>query len=447
MSSEKNDVKVFKNGLIVTMNPEMEVIEGDILVENGEITGIGKFETPAGNLINLNGNIILPGFIQTHVHLCQTLFRGLADDLELLDWLKKRIWPLEASHNEDSLYKSALLGSMELISGGTTTIMTMETVKNTNVVFEALKETGQRAIVGKCLMDEGDSIPKPLKQSRKSAMLEVEKLYKNYHKKDSGKLQLAVAPRFALSCSDKLIEDVREFSKKNRVRVHSHSSENIKEIEAVYEAKGMKNIEYFHKMGLTGDLLYLAHCIWVDEEEMEILKETGTKVLHCPGSNLKLGSGIAMVPEMRENGISVSLGADGAPCNNNLDIFVEMRLAGLIQSYRKGPGVLKAQDIVKMATIDGAKALMMEDEIGSIELGKKADFVVLKGKDLHSFPFSNIYSALVYNFGSRDVLMTVIDGDIVYENGLFNNLNRENVIYESEIELKNLLKRVKKYEK
>ena len=209
----------------------------------------------------------------------------------------------------------------------------------------------------------------------------------------------------------------------------------------------MKNVEYFHKMGLTGELLYLAHCIWIDEEEMEILRETNTRVLHCPGSNLKLGSGIAMVPEMREKGISVSLGADGAPCNNNLDIFNEMRLAGLIQSYRKKPGALNSQEIVKMATIEGARALMMDDEIGSIELGKKADLVVLNRRDIHSFPYSNIYSALVYNFTSKDVVMTVIDGDIVYEKGFFKDLNRESIIYESEIELMKLLKRAKKYEK
>ncbi len=445
--SNTKDIKVLKNGYIVTMNENMEIIEGDILIEDGIITGIGKFETSVSNVVNLNGSIVLPGFIQTHIHLCQTIFRGLADDLELLDWLRRRIWPFEAAHTEESLFKSALLGSMELLSGGTTTILTMETVNHTHVVFEALKETGQRAIVGKCLMDEGEGVPKPLKQGRRKAMNEVEKLYKKYHNSENGRLQLAVAPRFALSCSDKLIEDVRDFCQKNRVIIHSHSSENLKEIESVYEVKGMRNIEYFHKMGLTGDILYLAHCIWVDEDEMNILSETKTRVLHCPGSNLKLGSGIAMIPEMLERGISVSLGADGAPCNNNLDVFMEMRLAGLIQSIRKGPGFLKSEDIVKMATIDAARALRMDDKIGSIELGKRADIVVLRRKDIHSFPYSNIYSALVYNFGSRDVVMTMVDGKLVYENGLFPSLNRETVLYECEIELKKLLERARRYEK
>ena len=395
---------------IVTMNDAFEVIEGDVLVRNGRIAAIGQLaETPVDRTIDGRGCYLLPGFIQTHIHLCQTLFRGYADDLALLDWLKTRVWPMEAAHTPASLAAAARHAASELLCSGTTTVLTMETVHDTDAVFEALEPMGLRAVVGKCMMDADDAVPARLMERTARSIDESVALAKRWHGQANGRLRAAFAPRFAVSCSRELLEAVADLSREHQLVVHTHASENRDEIALIKARTGLKNIDYLADTGLTTERLCLAHCVWVDDAEQSLIAERGVKVLHCPGSNLKLGSGLAPVVEMRSRGISVSLGADGAACNNHLDMFDEMRLAAVLQAVRHQPGMLTARDAVRMATREGARALGLEHDIGSIDVGKRADLILVdaSGRDP--------YSTIVYAGRGTDVRTTIVDGEVLVD--------------------------------
>ena len=394
------------------MNDAFEVVEGDVLVRGGRIVAVGSVSPrePVDHTIDGHGSYLFPGFIQTHIHLCQTLFRGYADDLALLEWLKTRIWPMEAAHTPESLAASAQQAASELLRSGTTTVLTMETVHDTDAVFEALEPMGLRAVVGKCMMDADAAVPARLLERTAASIDESVALAQRWHGRANGRLRAAFAPRFAVSCSRELLEAVAALARDHQLVVHTHASENRDEIALIKSRTGLNNIDYLADTGLTTHRLCLAHCVWVDESERALLAERDVKVLHCPGSNLKLGSGLAPVVEMRKQGISVSLGADGAACNNHLDMFVEMRLAAVLQSVRHQPGALTARDAVQMATREGARALGLETEIGSIEIGKRADLIVIDAKG------PDPYSTVVYASRGSDVRATIVDGEVLVDN-------------------------------
>ncbi|MDW7739628.1 MAG: 5'-deoxyadenosine deaminase [Bacillota bacterium] len=435
---------LFKNAQIVTMDSSRNVIFGNLLIENDQIKAIGDRTFFADKEIDLNGKIIIPGLIQTHVHLAQTLFRGQADDLALLDWLSKKIWPMEAAHDAYTLYYSALLGICELFRNGTTSIVDMATVHYTDSVFQAMTETGIRAIGGKCMMDTGNDVPPRMMESTGKSIQDSVDLLEKWHGSSNNRIQYAFNPRFVLSCSKEMLLEIRDLSEKNQVLIHSHAAENEDETKAVKQSFGKGNIHYLADLGLTGERLILAHCIWVDDEELEILKESGTKVVHCPSSNLKLGSGIARITTMQEMGISISLGADGAPCNNNMDPFMEMRLAALLQKPFFGPTAMPAEKAFEMVTLGGAKAMGLETQIGSIEPGKKADLAILDLDRAHSIPAtgSNIYNRLVYEAQSSDVVLTMVDGRIVFENGTVQTIDEKEVYRGSERLIRKILTRL-----
>ncbi len=437
---------LIRNAQIVTMNAAEEVITGDVRVENDRIVGIGKSISPlpGDEVIEAAGKVLIPGLIQTHIHLCQTLFRGQADDMELLDWLKNRIWPLEAAHDEESIYISALLGLGELIRSGTTSIVDMETVNHTEHAFQALAESGIRAISGKVMMDLGDDVPKLLFEDTEQSIQESIELLEKWHNYDNGRLQYAFCPRFVISCSEELLVRVRDLSLHYGVKVHTHASENQKEIELVEAQRGMRNVRYLEHLGLAGPNLILAHCIWLDEQEKEILRTRGVKVSHCPGSNLKLASGISDVPALLSKDVAVSLGADGAPCNNNLDMFNEMRLSSLIHKVQHGPTAMDAKTVFRLATTGGAKVMGLEHEIGSIEVGKKADLVLVNLNDFHTFPSyeANIYGRLVYSATRADVEMTIINGKIVMRDGIVLTIDKSRVLAEADRSIQRLLLRL-----
>jgi len=421
---------LIKNATIVTMNKEREVFQGNILLEGDRIVAIGQTGEQADRVIDATGRVVIPGLIQSHVHLCQTLFRGQADDLELLDWLKLRIWPLEGCHDPESLYYSAMLGCGELFKSGTTAIIDMETVNHTEAAFDALLQTGMRAVTGKCMMDYGEGVPDTLMEDTDRSIQESVDLLEKWHGKGNGRIQYAFTPRFVVSCTERLLVEVRDLAQKYNVRVHTHASENRGEIELVQQDRGMRNVVYLEKIGLAGPNLILAHCIWLDDQETDILVKSGTKIAHCPSSNLKLASGIAKIPELISKGAHVSIGADGAPCNNNLDQFTEMRLAALIQKPIYGPTVMPAEEVFELATIGGAKAMGLENEIGSLEVGKKADLAIVDLSGLHTNPLMgkvSIYSQLVYQVKSSDVLYTIVDGQIVLDNRVLTTINEEEV--------------------
>jgi cytosine/adenosine deaminase-related metal-dependent hydrolase len=422
-----------KNAWILTQDKDRSGIRGHLRIKDGIISEIRplKAKLPKSEKsVDLKGQALLPGFVQCHVHLCQTLFRNQADDLELMDWLSKKIWPSEAAHNAESLYVSALWGISELLSSGTTTVLDMSTVRHTESVFKAVSDSGIRANIGKCLMDHPEMAPSSLREKRASALREAEDLFLRWNGKAKGRIQASFAPRFAVSCTQELLKEVGALSKKHRAVIHSHVSENRTEIEIVRRIHGTDNLELFHKLGLTGEKLVLAHGIWLTEAEKKIVAQSGTKIVHCPSSNLKLASGIAPIEGLRAQGVCVSLGSDGAPCNNNLGIWNELRLAALLHKPGGGPLTISAQDALDMATREGAFTLGLQDSIGSIEVGKKADLISVDLDALENFVpayarvFSNndgrfetdaFVSSLVYSGQPKHVTGTWVDGKKVFD--------------------------------
>ena len=425
---------LIKGGTLVTVDAADSVMTADLLVRGGRIVGIGADLGPADVTIDARGCAVLPGFVQTHVHLCQTLFRGAADDLSLIDWLKKRVWPMEAAHTQQSVRASARLGIAEMIRGGTTCALTMETVRHTGEVFRVVEESGFRGTVGKCMMDKGGDVPAPLREEADDSIGESVALLDAWHGKAGGRVRHCFAPRFAVSCTDALLRSVARLARERGVLIHTHASENREEVLMVEAETGMRNVSYLSSVGLTGPHVVLAHCVHVDRDEQQLLAGTGTHVAHCPSSNLKLSSGIAPVAEMLERGVSVSLGADGAPCNNRLDMFTEMRTASLLQKVEGGAQALPARRVLRMATADGARALGLGGEIGSLEAGKRADLILVDLERTHTTPRPDVVSTLVYAAEARDVRTAIIDGEIVLEDGELKTLVESEVIAEARAE-------------
>ncbi|WP_123041460.1 5'-deoxyadenosine deaminase [Cohnella candidum] len=437
-----------RGAVILTMNADNEVIRGDVLIEGNKIVKVGGDLGPvaggADRIIEAGGKVLLPGFVQTHIHLCQTLFRGRADDLELIDWLRQRIWPLEAAHDEDSVHYSALLGIGELLRSGTTTILDMETVNHADAAFRAIESSGIRALSGKVMMDHGTEVPPALQENTERSLAESVGLLEKWHGAAGGRIHYAFCPRFVVSCTEELLVGVRDLSEKYGVKVHTHASENREEIAIVEAERGMRNVAYLDHIGLARPNLILAHSIWLDENEKRIIRERGVKVTHCPGSNLKLASGVADVPDLMGMGIPVGLGADGAPCNNNLDMFQEMRLAAFAQKVRHGPTVMDARTVLRMATMGGAEVLGLERDIGSVEAGKLADLQLLDLDDFHVYPSydADLFSRVVYAATRGDVDTVLVDGKVVVEGRRVLTVDKDVVLRESDRALKALLKRL-----
>ena len=424
------------------MDERSAVVRGDLLIRDGRIASLGESGATADVVIDATGCAVLPGFVQTHIHLCQTLFRGAADDLSLLDWLKKRVWPMEAAHTVDSIRASARLGVAELIKGGTTCALTMETVSHTQEVFRVVDESGFRATIGKCMMDAGDDVPAALHEDTQSSIEESLALLETWNGRAQGRIRYCFAPRFALSCSRELLARVAQLAKERGVMVHTHASENKNECALVEGETGLRNVTYLDSLGLSGPHVVLAHCVHLDAAEFQTLATTRTNVAHCPSSNLKLGSGIAEITRMLAAGISVSLGADGAACNNRLDMFTELRSMALLQKALHGPQVIPARQALRMATIDGAIAMGLENEIGTLEPGKLADVVVVNLNELHSSPYSgDPISALVYSAQASDVRSVVIGGQLVMRDRELLTLNEKSVLHDANRERALLLNR------
>lgn len=433
---------LIKGGTLVTMDEKDAIVRGDLLIRDGRIASVGETGQSADITIDAAGCAVLPGLVQTHIHLCQTLFRGAADDLSLLDWLKKRVWPMEAAHTAASIRASAELGIAELIKGGTTCALTMETVNHTDEVFKAVAESGFRATVGKCMMDKGNDVPGALQEETAVSIEESLRLLEAWHGKAGGRVRYCFAPRFALSCTRELLAQVGQLAKERGVMVHTHASENTNECALVEAETGLRNVSYLDSVGLSGAHVVLAHCVHLDAAEFETLAQTRTNIAHCPSSNLKLGSGIAEVTRLLEHGISVSLGADGAACNNRLDMFTEMRSMSLLQKALHGPEVLPARQALRIATVGGARALGLEKEIGTLEPGKLADVIVVNLTTLHSGPGTeDPVSALVYSAQTCDVQSVVIDGQVVMKDRALLTMDEQTVIRSAAREAAELTKR------
>jgi 5-methylthioadenosine/S-adenosylhomocysteine deaminase len=432
---------LIKNGTLLTMDEQNSIVRGDLLIRDGQIASIGESGLTADIVMDASGCVALPGFVQTHLHLCQTIFRGAADDLPLLEWLKQRVWPLEAAHTATSIRASARLAVAELIKGGTTCALTMETVNHTAEVFRVIEETGFRATVGKCMMDKGDDVPGPLHEETEASIRESLELLTAWHGQGNGRIRYCFAPRFALSCTGELLSRVAELAKQHGVMIHTHASENKNECALVESQTGQRNVSYLDSLGLSGAHVVLAHCVHLDEQEIETLARTSTKVAHCPSSNLKLGSGVAEITKLMQRGVSVSLGADGAACNNRLDMFTEMRSMALLQKAMLGPEALPASQALRIATIEGAKALGLDREVGSLEEGKQADVILVNLDTLHSSPYSDPISAVVYSAQSSDVKSVIVNGELLMRDRQLLTVDEASVLEEANRERAALMER------
>lgn len=343
---------------------------------------------------------------------CRRCF-GAWDDLALLDWLRQRIWPLERAHDAESVYWSARLGLTEMLLGGTTAILDMATVQHTDAVFQAAEESGMRAFIGNAMMDLDNGAG--LGASTTANLEEAERLRLRWDRTAQGRLRFAYAPRFVPSCSEALLRETARLARAHGCLIHTHASENRDEVAMVRALTGRDNIVYLHELGLTGPDVVLAHCIHLTPAEVAILAETDTTLTHCPGSNCKLASGLAQVPELRARGIRWALGADGAPCNNRLDIFSEMRLAALLQKPRLGAEAAPAREVLRMATADGAQALGLP--AGQIAPGRAADLVLLDPDLPHSFGGGPLDSKVVYSMTPANVRAVWIGGQEVVSEG------------------------------
>jgi len=434
---------------VVTVNNANNVLSNHAVeVTNGVISRIEpiqNFVIAEYEVFNYPNSVLIPGFVQTHIHLCQTLFRGFADDLELLDWLQKRIFPFENSHDKDSLRVSTQLGINDLLTGGTTTLLDMGTLRNQEVIFEELANSGMRAFAGNCMIDQNELFPAFCETTEWNLRASYD-FAKSFHNSNNGKIKYGFAPRFVLSCTEKLLKETKEMMKDFSGSVlHTHSSENKKEVETVKSMTGKENVEYFDSIGLLDKHTVLAHCIHLNDGEIKSLKKRDVRISHCPSSNLKLGSGVANIPLYLKEGISVSLGADGAPCNNGLSAFTEMRHAALIQKPVHGPTSMDALTVFRLATIEGAKALNLENEAGSIEVGKKADVVLLdleKSDQPLQINEQQIYSSIVYSASKENVKAVFIGGELKVESGKSLLFDEKELAANGKNEFKKLLMRV-----
>jgi cytosine/adenosine deaminase-related metal-dependent hydrolase len=370
---------VLRGGILVTMDPLRRVFAGDLLVQDGKIAAVGVVDAPEGaSTVDVSGQFVLPGLIQGHVHLGQALLRGLAEGRELMDWLRDRVWPLEAAHDEDSAYWSGMLGAADCLLSGTTTIQEIGLSTQMTAIFNAIEDSGLRAIAGKCLMDTGHRVPPGLMQPPADVLAEAEALIETWHGAADGRIQGSLCPRFILSCTAELWRGTAELAAKHGVPVHTHLLEHPREEDEVTQVLGVGQLEYLDDLGILDTDLRIAHGVQFNEEHAKRLAGRSMAITHCPSANLKLGSGIADLGFLQSTpGITVGIGTDGAPCNNDMDALEEMRLAALLQGIRQGPGKFSAEQALALATIDGARAMGLADQIGSLEVGKAADILVL----------------------------------------------------------------------
>lgn len=403
----------------VVKDAQTVISDGAVVTEDETIIFVGS-RTEALEQYPDHGHrefdIVSPGLVEAHIHSVQSLGRGIADDAELLTWLFEHVLPMEASMDEQAMEIAAKLGYLECIESGATTVVDHLSVNHADQAFEAAGESGIRGVLGKVLMDK-DS-PDGLREETSAGLDRSEELIQRYHGAFDDRIRYAVTPRFAVTCTEACLRGARELADDYEgVRLHTHASENRSECETVREDTGMENIEWLHEVGLTGPDVLLAHCVWTDEAERELLAETETNVIHCPSANMKLASGIAPIPEYIERGITVGLGNDGPPCNNSLDPFTEMRQASLLAKVDQlDPTELPAETIFDMATHNGARAAGF-DTVGKLEPGWKADIIGVSTGSSRATPIHDPLSHLVFAAHGDDVAFTMVNGDVLYDHG------------------------------
>jgi 5-methylthioadenosine/S-adenosylhomocysteine deaminase len=424
---------LIKNALILDTN-NFEGKRQSLLIKDDLIAEISDEidETGVSKIIDADGKILLPGFVNTHTHLSMALFRGLADDLSLDSWLNDHIWPMEANLNGEYCYIGALLGAVELIKSGTTTFSDMYFYMED--VARAVDEAGIRAALSYGMIDFGDE------EKRKAEIEENLALFNACDGMADGRINVFFGPHSPYTASEELLVKTRQLADENGMKIHIHVSETQKEINDSLEEKGLRPFEYLEKIGFLGPDVIAAHCVWLSDEEIEIIKRHDVKISHNPCSNMKLASGIAPVSKLIENGICVSIGTDGASSNNNLDLIEEMKTASLLQKVSTlDPKVLNSNQAIEMATIKGAEALGMDSQIGSIEVGKKADIILIDTNAVNMVPdSSSLSSNIVYSANGSNVDTTICNGKVLMENKKLTALDEDEIYAKARQAIKEL---------
>lgn len=424
---------LIKNALILSPNKNFENKQS-LLIKNDVISEISDNidESNADKIIDASGKILLPGFVNTHTHLSMTLFRGLADDLSLDSWLNDHIWPMEANLNGEYCYIGALLGAVELIKSGTTTFSDMYFYMED--VARAIDEAGIRAVLSYGMIDFGDA------ERRENEIKENLSLFEACDGMADGRIKVFFGPHSPYTASEELLIKVRELANEYNMGIHIHVSETQKEINDITSEKGLRPFEYLDKIGFLGPDVVAAHSVWLSDDEIEIIKKNNVKISHNPCSNMKLASGIAPVSKLIENDICVSIGTDGASSNNNLDLIEELKTASLLQKVSTlDPKVLNSDESVAMGTIKGAEALGLDDEIGSIEVGKKADIILIDTNCANMIPDSSTLSSnIIYSANGSNVDTTICNGKILMENKKLTVLDEDEIYAKARQAIKEL---------
>jgi len=411
---------------LLTQNAHRDILrDRSILIDDGRVVEVGTDLKTAEVVIDGAGKIVLPGLINTHTHLSMVLLRGYADDMRLQDWLQKKVWPVEARLTPEACYQGALLGCAEMIMSGTTTFMDM--YFNMEDVARAVTESGLRATLSYGLFDLFDSAKAKAEQAKSRKFFEYLRALGN------SRIQFALGPHAPYTCSAETLLWAKEFAEKNGVIDHIHVAETRKEQAEFQKNQGLRVVEYLDKIGALSKRMVAAHCVWLTKSEVTILAKAGVSVAHCPVSNMKLASGgVAPLPEMFEAGIVVGLGTDGAASNNSLDMFETMKICALLQkAHRWDATVLDAQKTLDLATIEGARALGLQGDIGSIEVGKKADIIMLDMQSPNLNPIrgkENVVSDLVYSASPANVATTIVDGQLLMSNRQLLTVNLQQTV-------------------
>ncbi len=423
---------LIKNTTLITVNEKKEILENvDIAIEKGKISyirDIPKDFTPEKILDGTN-KITMPGLINTHTHIPMSLFRNYADDLPFWEWLYEKIIPLEKNLTGKDVYWGSMLSIAEMIKSGITSFVDMYFFVED--IAKAVSETGIRGFLALSVTDGDDE--KSLKDTK--AFIE------NYDAKCDGRINVRIGPHAPYSCSDEFLKKLSKISKEYNCGINIHVSESEKEIEDSIKNYGKSPVERLNDLELLDSKTIAVHCVHLSDRDIEILKEKNVSVSNNPGSNLKLGNGFARVDDLLNSGVNVCLGTDGSASNNNLNMFEEMNLASLInKGLTKDPQSVTAYKAIEMATLNGAKALGKEGEIGSIEVGKKADIIMIDLNKPHFYPRYDSVASLVYSAQASDVNTVMVDGNILMENNELLTIDLKSVIKNAELRAKSLIK-------
>ncbi|HLS54377.1 MAG TPA: amidohydrolase [Tissierellaceae bacterium] len=425
---------LIKNVDLIPMDGEERAIyKTNIYIQDKEITHIGQIreDIEVERVIDGRNKLAMPGLINAHTHIGMSLLRNYADDLPLHDWLTKAIWPVEANLKAEDVYWGSLLSMVEMIESGTTAFCDMYFFMDE--VAKGVVESGMKAVLTRGLI-EGDESDRKLHETRN--------LHKSWDGKGDGRIKVMVAPHAPYTCSPNFLKRTMDLAKELNTGIHIHLSETKKEVEDSYKEHGKSPIKHVYDLGLLDFHTIAAHCVHLNEEDMDILLEKDVYPVNNPGSNLKLASGFAPVDKMLKKGITVALGTDGSSSNNNLNMFEEIYLAAVLNKAVNLDAVsVPAYTAIEMATINGARALGWENETGSIEVGKRADMILIDLDKPHLYPRHNLISAASYGMQASDVDTVIIDGKIVMEKREIKSLDVEKIKYMAEKQAKDLINR------